>query len=85
MSCAQFDYLEGLNFDDRRVLLDEKMGRVTPVIQDHVGLPVFTPGNTFINAPPVDKKKKYSLNSVLQINSLCSAFKCGKKSRANRI
>ncbi len=60
------DYLEGLNFDDGRVLLDEQVGRVTTVIQDHVGLPVLTTSDTFIDAPPVDKESNILLNSILQ-------------------
>jgi len=55
-----------LNFDDGRVLLDEQVGRVTTVIQDHVGLPVLTTSDTFIDAPPVDKESNILLNSILQ-------------------
>ncbi len=66
MDIFWYDYLECLSFDDGGVLLDEKMGCITTVIQDHVGLPFLTPSDTFLNAPPNKEK--------LIFVSLCSTF-----------
>jgi hypothetical protein len=46
-----YDPLERLHLEDGVVLLDEQMGGIPAVIQDHVRLPVVG-GNAPVNTPP---------------------------------
>jgi hypothetical protein len=49
-------YLEGLNFDDRRMLLDEQVSGIAAIIEDHVRLPVLTTGDAVLDTPPKGEK-----------------------------
>ena len=59
-------YLEGLHFDDRRMLLDEQVSGIAAVIEDHVRLPVLTSSDAVLDTPP--KWKKLNINKKKTVN-----------------